>query len=656
MMRGVKTTAGSNPVASADMFFMDTKLEEILSEIHPNKNSGFKIQSITPGSHKKIWWQCDKGHEWEAAIYSRALLGSKCPYCSNKQVLTGFNDLKTLHPELAEFYSTQNSIPAEEISKSSHKKTLWECKFNHVWELSPSNMIKRNKNSYCILCSKPPVKPQSQTRSEVKNKATKTIESFTSISEELKFKENVKYSIHSSKIVAWKCSNGHEWEAQIRTRFKFNKTTFVKTLPCPVCSIKIANTVDKQEWFSPEIWSTNNPAANTITMGSARRLEWLGSCGHIWERTIQSYIKKSSCPICENKQLLTGFNDLKTYNPSFLKEWHPTKNGNLTPEAVLFNSGKNIWWVCEKNHEWKAQPYNRFYLDYKCFECTNGYRTSKPEKQIVDFLVQENVKVITNSRTVISPFELDVYIPEKNIAIEYNGLYWHTEKKGKSKTYYYDKWLACKEQGIQLIQVWEDDWKHNPELVKRMILHKLGINQDFKVYARASVVKVISTDVAKTFLEMNHIQGNVLATHKLGLFHKNELVSVMLFQKTSDPSRYSLVRYATSCNVPGGFTKLLSYAEKTVPLMKTVETFSDNCLSTGALYEYNGFTVEKTLLPDYKYLYKGKRYHKFLFRKKRFKEDAELTYKATLTERELADLNGVSRIWDAGKIKWVKSC
>lgn len=143
---------------------------------------------------------------------------------------------------------------------------------------------------------------------------------------------------------------------------------------------------------------------------------------------------------------------------------------------------------------------------------------------------------------------------------------------------------------------------------------------------------------------------------RLGLTDKTtgKLIALLVLKQTQKNSgEYSLLRYATSVTVVGGFTKLLTHVERTYNPEKII-TFSDHCVSDGGLYENNGFTAVKELRPDYMYVRNGVREHKFGYRLKRFRTDPELAYEEGLTERELAALNNLPRIWDAGKTKWEK--
>lgn len=130
-------------------------------------------------------------------------------------------------------------------------------------------------------------------------------------------------------------------------------------------------------------------------------------------------------------------------------------------------------------------------------------------------------------------------------------------------------------------------------------------------------------------------------------------VMVLKREPGTNGKTLNLLRFATSVNVVGGFTKLLKHVEKEYA-PESIITFSDNCVSDGGLYLNNSFTVAAELAPDYKYVVKGERVHKFQYRLKRFREDPNLIFEEGLSERELAQLNNLPRIWDAGKIKWVK--
>lgn len=268
-------------------------------------------------------------------------------------------------------------------------------------------------------------------------------------------------------------------------------------------------------------------------------------------------------------------------------------------------------------------------------------------------LIYNNIKsyfkdsVIKNSKSDVDGYELDIYIPSKKLAIEFNGLKWHSERY-KDTNYHYDKWKACNDVGIQLIQIWEDDFNRDSIKILKFVKYKLGFNTE-RVFARKCKIISIPNKKANEFHNTNHIQGECSITFSYGLVENGLIVSVCSFK--SIKGDLDLVRYSTSINVVGGFTKLLKHVIKNHEFNKII-TFADLCISNGNLYDLSGFKVDKVLKPDYKYIVDGIRKHKFGYRKLRFKNSKTLKYDSNMTERELAKLNNLLRIYDAGKIRY----
>lgn len=277
--------------------------------------------------------------------------------------------------------------------------------------------------------------------------------------------------------------------------------------------------------------------------------------------------------------------------------------------------------------------------------------SSLGEQSLAGFIETLGVEFEVGNRNIIPPYELDIFIPSQNIAVEFNGLYWHSEEKRGSK-YHYNKWLACHNKGIQLIQIWEDDWKYRQNIVQRMIANKLGCSMEPKEYARRCRVTIENKSTALEFLERFHIQGFVAASHYYGLRDlNNDLLAICSFKK--DGSYWDLVRYATSKKVAGGFSKILKKFRD--DHAGPIKTFADLTISNGDLYYKTGFTLDKILDPDYSYVMSGTeiRQHKFAFRRKRFKDDPKLFYSEDMTERELAERNNLYRVYDAGKLRFI---
>lgn len=271
-------------------------------------------------------------------------------------------------------------------------------------------------------------------------------------------------------------------------------------------------------------------------------------------------------------------------------------------------------------------------------------------RELCDFVSGMLPNVIKNDRKVLDGRELDVYIPEKNIAIEYNGLYWHSHNVLLDKNYHYDKWRDCRDKGIQLITVWEDDWREKRTVVEKMLKHKLGFNE-VSIGARKCCVKKVSVEDCKNFLNDNHIQGYVSGSIRVGLFSRDndDLVAVMVLRREGN-GVLNLVRYATSCSVVGGHSKILSWVDKNVEYSEMI-TFADHEVSDGGLYVGSGWLKVAEIPVDYKYVDSGRRVHKFNFRKSRFAVKG-LVFDENMSERELADANMLLKIWDCGKTKF----
>jgi transposase/very-short-patch-repair endonuclease len=242
------------------------------------------------------------------------------------------------------------------------------------------------------------------------------------------------------------------------------------------------------------------------------------------------------------------------------------------------------------------------------------YKSSLEEK-INQLLLTLDVKFIRNATH-------DFYFPDHNLAIECNGVYWHSEKF-KNKSYHANKYDECLTKGIRLLQFWECDIQHKFQQVTAIIKNALGITTE-RIFARKCIISPISKKESKEFLDGYHIQGAGHSSIELALKYNDKFVAVMTFKKR-DSSNYELTRYATSNNVVGGFTRNYSF--------DSIVTFSDNMIFSGNVYKKCGFVLDKHIFSDYKYLYNDRLIHKFNLRYK--KKQA-----------------GYLKVFDAGKKRW----
>lgn len=545
-----------------------------------------------------------------------------------RKLIVGETDLATTHPNLA---SELVDLDPTTIQAGSNKKPLWRCPQGHTWN---AMVLSRSKDGrgcpYCsgyipILGVNDLATLRPDLSSQMVSHDPKTFKEF------------------SNKKVTWRCKEGHEWEALISNRTKHNSG-------CPYCtgSIVTKGINDLKSQF-PEL-SKELVIADPEKLFSMSNTKVVWGCKHKhqWKASVASRTRNNTgCPYCSGRVRTIGYNTLDVVNPKLSSELvHKDRAKFIAPK-----SHKPEKWFCTNGHTWNTSPNNRS-RGRGCPICTaNSYR-SIAEKEIFDFIRENYEGVVSPSVRNIIKGELDIYLPELNIAVEYNGVYYHSEVF-KSKDYHKNKVEACREKGIQLISIWEDDYTNNKAVVLRMLSHKLGISSQSKVPARKTYPTVITNTEAKVFLDYNHIQGFASGSYYLGLKAKydDELVAVMVLTRIKDT--LLLDRYATSCIVMGGQSKLLSYVDSNIDY-DHMTTFADLSVSDGYLYEKTGWTKDKVIPPDYRYLVSGKREHKFNYRIKRFRTDPGLKFEEGLTERELAKLNNLHRVYDCGKIRYVR--
>jgi hypothetical protein len=257
----------------------------------------------------------------------------------------------------------------------------------------------------------------------------------------------------------------------------------------------------------------------------------------------------------------------------------------------------------DEQHKWKHEDCGEEFYSHlrdgkipNCPVCNTG--RSQGEYEMGKFISDLGFIIIKNDRTIIYPLELDIVIPELKIAIEYNGVYWHSDKF-KDKFYHINKTNAAKAKGYQLIQIFEDEWLYNQEVVKSMLRHKLGCTEN-KVYARKC--EIVELDEDKDFLNQYHIQGPCSSSIKLGLKYKDELVAVMSFGKSRFNKQYDweLLRYASKDCVIGGAGKLLAYFRKKY-VNTSIISYCDLRYSTGELYKSIGFKFSHISDPSFRY-------------------------------------------------------
>ncbi len=295
------------------------------------------------------------------------------------------------------------------------------------------------------------------------------------------------------------------------------------------------------------------------------------------------------------------------------------------------------------------------YKKYNIERTFDGYNQSQAEIEIADYIRSLGFTVKANVRGIIGNKEIDILVQEKNIGIEYHGLFWHCEaSSGKDKRYHLDKMIACKEKGIALIQIIDYEWLTKQDIVKSRIANKLGVSSRV-VYGRSCQVRNVNSADAAAFLDETHIQGACTASRRLGLYVDDELVALMTFGRSRFDKKvqWELLRYSVLLHtkVIGGASKLFQYFVRTQSPTSIV-SYCDLRWNTGVVYQKCGFTHIKDTDPNYWYTKQHITFESRMAYQKHKLCDKLLTFNPGLTEWDNMVANGYDRFWDCGNSVW----
>lgn len=511
---------------------------ELLQQWDWEANGDLNPEKVTYKNNRKVWWVCSKGHKWDAVVSARTN-GSGCPYCSGRRAISGVNDLATLYPDVAKQWDEvkNKGIDISSVSPGSHKSVWWICDKGHSWKAVVKSRTKGNSCPYCAgKKAIPGVNDLATLRPDL------VAQWDYSKNEGIQPKDVL---CGYRKKVWWTCEKGHEWEAAIRYR--------CDGTGCPYCTGQKADRgVNDLATLRPDLaaqWDNekNSISPSDVICGSGEKVWWVCEKGHSWEAVVKKRTIGQGCPYCSNRRVLAGFNDLATLHPHLVDQWDVAKNKNISPYEMTPGSDVAAWWTCEKGHSWKSLVKDRT-RGIGCPHCIS--HISQAEQEIYNTVVSlvEGDAVVQSDRSIIGGKELDIYVPDKHIAIEYNGLYWHSEACGRGKNYHYDKWKMCRDNGIQLITIWEDEWRDKQEIVKSMLAHKLGASQSKRIYARNTTITPLESPVARQFLDTYHIQGSCSSSAYFGLYDNfGEIVGSVLLEKDRKHSLPGALRYIMHC-------------------------------------------------------------------------------------------------------------
>jgi len=299
------------------------------------------------GSGRKVWWRCEKGHEWQGTINSRTISHGNCPYCSGKRVILG-EDFGTKYPDIAKQWHPGKNGGKQpcDYMPGSHQYAWWICEKGHEWK---AQIKSRVSGAGCPICAN---RKLCVGENDLGTVYSHLAQEWHPTKNGTLSPQDVVYG--SDRKVWWLCEKGHEWKSAISSR--------VNGSGCPVCSNRViipgendlasANPVIAAEWLQEK---NGMLQPNQVAEFSNRRVWWQCRLGHQWQAVIAHRTKNGGgCPVCAGKMLLKGFNDLASQYPDIAKQWHPTLNGNRTPDNIYMGSRQPVWWQCEYGHVWKA--------------------------------------------------------------------------------------------------------------------------------------------------------------------------------------------------------------------------------------------------------------------------------------------------------------
>lgn len=336
-------------------------------------------------------------------------------------------------------------------------------------------------------------------------------------------------------------------------------------------------------------------------------------------------------------------------------------------KAVYVGAQEKLEIVCQVHGSFMQTPEQHIKRGYGCPAC--GHILSKQEAEIAKFL-SKFTTVVKRDRSIIKPKELDIYLPEKNLAIEYCGMYWHShdskEDEAATRNRHKDKYVACQSKKVRLLTIYESEWQNHKYAIQRLLRNAIGKSKG-SVMARKCVLQKVDVHEARKFFDKYHPQGGNGIGEHYGLYYKSRLVACMRFtfgvndRGVSNNRVWTLSRYATRLTVSGGASRLLkTFINEKNPT--EIKSFSDNRYFSGEMYLQLGFVLEEELPADYQVwsqklglLPKTKYQRREL--PKRLKEhkvlDAFNPETDPRSEADITYLMGARRIYDCGKKRWL---
>lgn len=307
-----------------------------------------------------------------------------------------------------------------------------------------------------------------------------------------------------------------------------------------------------------------------------------------FEQMARIHLKGCKCPKCARE----GVTEQQRWDARTFAEKASTAHNHRYDYSQVEYKGSmtKVKILCLKHGEFWQRPDNHINQKHGCPKC-GSFGPSNGENSLMSYIANIHPDAIQSDRNVIAPFELDVIVPSLKLAVEFNGIYWHSEKY-RDDTYHINKRKMTEQAGYRLISIREDLWNERRPQIEAIISNALGMNTRC-IYARKCTVGAADKDTAAAFFDANHVQGNRAASQYWALNHDGETVAVMSATHWRKKDEWELVRYATSCNVVGGLSKLWAHIVKVNNITRAY-SYVDRDLFTGRSYAHAGFKYDST--------------------------------------------------------------
>lgn len=474
------------------------RASELEKEYDPTKNV-LPFNKIAKS--RKYWWIGSKcGHNWEASYANRERLGAGCPYCAGSKTLKGFNSFSIKYPDKAKlFHPSKNDVEVDDIPMSSKEEYWWLEDCGHEYK---ATLERKGRLSKCQVCINRIIVPGINDLATLR----------PDLASEWDFDKNIlaptEVSTGKNINVWWICPRNHSWYGNINERNS-------RSLQCKICASPIKGETDlfttDPHLINKWDWKKNNEIGLNpyeLSFGSEKVAYWKDECGHSFDMSIalRTNKMKCGCPYCAGHRILGGLNDLASRFPEVAKDWDWDKNES-DPYNVNFGSNEKAYWICHKcGYQWHTYIANRTRGKRSCQKCSFGKKSSDGEKELLLFLTEKlQLKIETNNRAIIPNklgndyLEIDSLCRDLNIAFEYNGNYYHSNKfmlkhsKRKSdfssiEEFHQYKVDKCKEAGIDLVFVWEDQWIDNNEQARKDIENFVRIGEKSEQLTRLTSI------------------------------------------------------------------------------------------------------------------------------------------------------------------------